>query len=87
MQKILIICTCMFLLVSTSSAFAEACTYSEAKLALQNGNQIRGLSLMKMAANDGDSRAISFLSRQDEKQVAKLDKKLYPIVANGNRSL
>lgn len=42
--------------------FAESCTYNEAKLALERGNQIRGMSLMEMAAKDGDKRAIQYIS-------------------------
>lgn len=41
---------------------AEACTYNEALLALKQGNMTRGQALMKMAANDGDQRALDFLA-------------------------
>ena len=57
----------------SSQAFAEACTYNEAKLALQNGNQVRGLSLMKMAANDGDDRAVSFLANIAKNQIVRVE--------------
>lgn len=40
----------------------QACTYNEALLALQQGNTIRGQALMKMAASDGDQRAVKFLA-------------------------
>jgi hypothetical protein len=39
-----------------------ACTYDEAMMAFNNGNQIRGQALMRMAASDGDERAVHFLS-------------------------
>lgn len=43
-----------------------ACTYSEAVMALNKGNLVRGQALMKMAARDGDQRAVSFLASSDE---------------------
>jgi hypothetical protein len=42
-----------------------ACTYSEAVMALNNGNLVRGQALMKMAARDGDQRAVRFLVSND----------------------
>jgi len=39
-----------------------ACTYNEAMMAFNNGNQIRGQALMRMAARDGDERAVHFLN-------------------------
>jgi len=65
-----------FLLIivgSGSHADAAACTYDEAILALKQGNEIRGLALLKMAANDGDSRANQYLaSRLTEKSSSQL---------------
>ena len=40
-----------------SVVFAEACTYDEAILALRQGNQVRALALLGIAARDGDKRA------------------------------
>jgi hypothetical protein len=31
-------------------------------MAFQQGNQVRGNALMRMAANDGDTRAVRFLA-------------------------
>lgn len=42
-----------------------ACTYSEAVMAYNKGNLIRGQALMKMAARDGDARAVRFLAHVD----------------------
>jgi hypothetical protein len=39
-----------------------ACTYSEAVLAFNSGNLVRGQALMNMAARDGDQRAVRFLA-------------------------
>jgi hypothetical protein len=43
-----------------------ACTYSEAVMAFNSGNLVRGQALMKMAARDGDQRAVRFLASSDE---------------------
>jgi len=45
-----------------------ACTYSEAVMAYNNGNLVRGQALMKMAARDGDQRAVRFLATLDANQ-------------------
>jgi len=45
-----------------SFAYAEACTYGEAVIALQQGNTTRGVALMTMAAKDGDQRALKYLA-------------------------
>ena len=42
-----------------------ACTYSEAVMAFNNGNLVRGQALMNMAAKDGDQRAVRFLAASD----------------------
>ncbi len=44
-----------------TQAYAAACTYNEAILALEQGNQVRGLALLNMAARDGDQRATQYL--------------------------
>lgn len=46
-----------------------ACTYSEAMMAYKQGNDTRGLALMRMAANDGDARAARYLVKIDDKTV------------------
>lgn len=45
-----------------TNAYAAACTYDEAILALQQGNALRGLALIRMAARDGDIRATHYLT-------------------------
>lgn len=46
-----------------------ACTYSEALMALRHGNDVRGMALMRMAANDGDARAARYLVKIGDKTV------------------
>lgn len=41
---------------------AGACSYSEAIMALQQGNQVRGMALLRMASRDGDPRASRYLA-------------------------
>lgn len=48
--------------VFLSSNGHAACTYNEAVMAFNSGNLIRGQALMKMAARDGDQRAVHFLN-------------------------
>ena len=48
-------------LVTSGSALAEACTYGEAIMALEQGNTVRGMVLMHMANRDGDERANRYL--------------------------
>ena len=48
-----------------SLAGAQGCSYGEARMALENGNAVRGLALMRMANRDGDPRAEAFLRKQD----------------------
>ena len=47
--------------VAGSSVLAETCTYGEAIMALEQGNTIRGMALMRMANRDGDERASRYL--------------------------
>ena len=49
-------------MVSGSVYSAGACTYREAIMALEQGNMVRGMTLMRMAHHDGDERASSFLA-------------------------
>ena len=64
MQKVLL---STVLLVTTALAsgvvLAEACSYREALMALEQGNTIRGMALMRMAGHDGDRRANDYLTR------------------------
>ena len=46
-----------------------ACTYSEAMMAYKQGNSVRGLALMRIAANDGDARAARYLVKIDDDSV------------------
>lgn len=55
--------TCLAML--SGAAWAEACTYREALMALEQGNALRGMALMRMASNDGDQRASQFLAEND----------------------
>lgn len=45
------------LLLFSTYGMAAACSYNEAIMALQQGNQQRALVMLEMAARDGDSRA------------------------------
>ncbi len=47
--------------VFCANAYAAACSYNEAILALKGGNEIRGMALLNMAARDGDQRAVKYL--------------------------
>lgn len=51
-----------------------ACTYSEALMAFNNGNLVRGQALMKMAARDGDQRAERFLASSNLKKYRDQEK-------------
>ena len=62
----LIFIVLMMLLFGNVSVYAESCTYSEAVMAIKQGNTVRGTALLKMAANDGDQRAIRFLKQRKE---------------------
>ena len=52
----------LLLAISSSSVLAEACTYREAIMAMEQGNTKRGIALMRMARNDGDRRASEYLA-------------------------
>ena len=53
-------------------ASAEPCTYREAIMAYQNGNTVRGDALMKIAANDGDNRAVVYLHALHQNTATEL---------------
>ena len=61
---------CCAILISTllASGAHAACTYNEAIMALNNGNLVRGQALMRMAARDGDQRAMHFLASYESNQ-------------------
>jgi len=64
---------------------ADACTYGEAIMALEKGNAVRGMALMRMASRDGDSRAEDYLRGQDYREqnyVAEL-----PVFARNRQPL
>ena len=63
-RPFIIICALLVSAFLTLSAQA-ACTYGEAVMAFNNGNLVRGQALMKMAARDGDPRAVRFLAKND----------------------
>lgn len=50
------------LLAFGGQALAEACTYREALMALEQGNTLRGMALLRMASRDGDLRAALHLA-------------------------
>lgn len=64
-RPFIIICVVLLSAFLTLNVQA-ACTYSEAVMAFNNGNLVRGQALMKMAARDGDQRAVRFLVSADE---------------------
>jgi hypothetical protein len=55
-------------ILAISNAHA-ACTYSEAMMAFRQGNEVRGVALMRMAASDGDARAARYLVKIGDKSV------------------
>ena len=46
----------------SASVMAEACSYREAIMAFERGNDVRGMVLMQMASRDGDVRATEYLA-------------------------
>ena len=68
-------CLVLGLLCQPTIGVAEACTYNEAKLALERGNFKRAEALMKMAANDGDGRALAYLQTKIIATKTKFDHK------------
>jgi len=55
------------------SVQAEACTYREAIMALEQGNTVRGLALLRMASRDGDPRAKRQLAGLQTQEPRKPD--------------
>ncbi|KPJ95223.1 MAG: hypothetical protein AMJ55_04385 [Gammaproteobacteria bacterium SG8_15] len=64
LRPVVIIFTVLIVALLSSNVHA-ACTYNEAVIAFNSGNQIRGHALMKMAARDGDQRAVHFLNSNE----------------------
>ncbi len=61
----------LFLLGFSSPVLAGACSYREGIMALQQGNPIRGMALLRMARRDGDPRAglyLAALQADDDKR-------------------
>jgi hypothetical protein len=52
----------------SASVMAEACTYREAIMAFERGNDVRGMVLMQMANHDGDVRATEYLAQSFRRQ-------------------
>ena len=64
LRPVIVIFTVLIVALLSSNVHA-ACTYNEAVIAFNSGNQIRGHALMKMAARDGDQRAVHFLNANE----------------------
>jgi hypothetical protein len=71
--------------LNVSVVSADACTYGEAIMALEKGNALRGLALMRMASRDGDRRAEHYLRDQDYREQNYVAESL--VVARGELSL
>ena len=66
----------LFGIAATIAAFAvhaEACTYNEALMAFQQGNTVRGQALLRMAAKDGDQRAVAMFAAMKETLASDYD--------------
>jgi len=63
-----------------SEVYAGSCAYREAMMALEKGNDVRGLALMRMASQDGDHRAERYLREQG-------DEAGLPVFVKAQRSL
>lgn len=61
-RAFLVLLPLLFLLGFSSTLLAGACSYREGIMALQQGNSIRGLALLRMASRDGDPRASRYLA-------------------------
>lgn len=55
----------------SSLVLAETCTYQESVMAFEQNNSKRGMTLMKMAAHDGDLRAQKFLQQLENNDLSK----------------
>jgi len=58
----------MLSVLFSASVMAEACTYREAIMAFERGNDVRGMVLMQMAGRDGDVRATNYLAQSFQRQ-------------------
>lgn len=70
----------LLLLTASMNLSAFACTYSEAIMAYEQGNQKRALFLMQIAAREGDPRAVEKLLEMQMNE--ERDNALY-LVQNG----
>ena len=59
--------------VISSSLIAEACTYAEAITAYNQGNSVRARVLMRMAARDGDTRAVAALAQDRQQTLSRIE--------------
>lgn len=55
----------IFLFASAGNVLAGGCAYSGARMAMERGNTMRGMALMRMASRDGDPRAVQFLAARN----------------------
>ncbi len=62
LRPFLVIASLLLLSALGTPVLAGACSYSEAIMALQQGNQVRGMALLRMASRDGDPRASRYLA-------------------------
>jgi len=71
--------------VASGTALAESCTYRGAIMALEQGNTVRGMALMRMANRDGDERANSYLAlaghQFEEKEMAVRNQPQRPLLS------
>ena len=55
--------TVLFMVLAIGNpAWSESCSYREGIMALQQGNTVRGMALLRMASRDGDVRASRHLA-------------------------
>ena len=52
----------VLLFALSGQVVAASCAYREAIMALQQGNQVRGMALLRIASRDGDLRASRHLA-------------------------
>ncbi len=73
-RTLLVFLPLLFLVGFSSPLLAGACSYREGIMALQQGNAIRGLALLRMASRDGDPRASLYLAALragDDKRIRR----------------
>lgn len=61
-RPLILLIPLLLLLGFSAQVPAGACSYREGIMALQQGNQIRGMALLRMASRDGDLRASLYLT-------------------------